>query len=146
MIRLNLFFTDKDLLSRFQSGFRGGFSTDTCLIYLTDFIRKETDQGNYVGMLLLDLQKAFDTMDHSILIMKLSSTGLGKDIVRWFSSYLSDRQQLVDISGTFSSSATVTCGVPQGSILGPLFFLIYVNDMPAVIKNKLLLYADDSAI
>ena len=67
-----------------------------CLIYLTDFIRKETDQGNYVGMLLLDLQKAFDTVDHSILIMKLSSSGLGKDIVRWLSSYLSDRQQLVN--------------------------------------------------
>jgi hypothetical protein len=140
------YFTDKDLLYKFQSGFRRGFSTDTCLIYLTDFIRKETDQGNYVGMLLLDLQKAFDTVDHSILIMKLSASGLGKNIVRWFSSYLSDRQQLVDISGTFSSTATVTCGVPQGSILGPLLFLIYVNDMSALIKNKLLLYADDSAI
>jgi len=92
-------------------------------------------------MLLLDLQKAVDTVDHSIFIMKLSSSGLGKDIVRWFSSYLSDRQQIVDISGTFSSTATVTCGVPQGSILGPLLFLIYVNDMSAVIKNKLLLYA-----
>jgi len=78
--------------------------------------------------------------------MKLSSSGLGKGIVRWFSSYLSDRQQIVDISGTFSSTATVTCGVPQGSIIGPLLFLIYVNDMSAVIKNKLLLYADDSAI
>ena len=78
--------------------------------------------------------------------MKLQASGLGNDIFRWFGSYLSDRQQLVGVSGTHSTSASVTCGVPQGFILGPLLFLIYFNDMSAVVKNKLLLYADDSGI
>ena len=120
------------LLYEFQSGFRGGFSTDTCLIHLTDFIRYEMDKGNIVGMILLDLQKAFDTVDHSILHMKLQASGLGNDILRWFGSYLSDRQQLDDVSGTHSTSASVTSGVP----LGPLLFLIYVNDMSAVVKTN----------
>jgi len=135
-----------ELLFKFQSGFRCGFSTDTWLIHLTDFIRLETNKGDLVGMILLDLQKAFDTVDHSILLIKLKALGLGDDIMNWFSSYLSDRQQLVDVSGTKSTTANITCGVPQGSILGPLLFLIYVNDMSSATKNKLLLYADDSCI
>ena len=117
-----------------QSGFRRGFSTDTCLIHLSDYIRIERDRGNLVGMVLLDLQKAFDTVDHSILHMKLKSIGLGSGVLAWFKSYLSDRQQQVNIAGVSSSTKTVTCGVPQGSILGPLLFLIYVNDMSAVVK------------
>jgi hypothetical protein len=144
--QIETYLKDKQLLYDLQSGFRTGFSTDTCLIHLSDYIRFEMDKGHIVGMVLLDLQKAFDTVDHSILMYKLKSLGLGQDIIRWFYSYLSNRQQLVDISGTRSSSRKVTCGVPQGSILGPLLFLIYVNDMSAVVKNKLLLYADDSAI
>ena len=136
----------KQLLYDFQSGFRHGFSTDTCLVNLTDFIRLQMDKGHLVGMLLLDLQKAFGTVNHSILLMKLQAIGLSNSALSWFRSYLSDRQQLVEISGTRSSSKRISCGVPQGSILGPLLFLIYVNDMSAVVKNKLLLYADDSAI
>ena len=104
------------------------------------------DKGNIVDIILLHLQKVFDTVDHSILLMKLESSGLGLDVTTWFKSYLSDRQQLIDVSGTFSSSSGINCGVSQGSILGPLLFLIYVNDMSAVVKNKLLLYADDSGI
>ena len=144
--QVDTYFKDNHLFYEFQSGFRRGFSTDTCLIYLTDFIKLEIDKGNVVGMVLLDLQKAFDTVNHSILLMKLKACGLGNDICNWFASYLTDRQQLVDVSGIFSSKATITCGVPQGSILGPLLFLIYVNDMPAAAKSKILLYADDSAI
>ena len=104
------------------------------------------NKGNAVGMVLLDLQKAFDTVDHSILLAKFEAMGLSNDVVKWFQSYLSCRQQLVDVAGTFSSCENITCGVPQGSILGPLLFLIYVNDMSGVIGNKLLLNADDSAI
>ena len=80
------------------------------------------DQGHFVGMVLLDLKIAFDTVDHGILIMKLTSLGLSQDVSRWFRAYLSDRQQLVDVSGTISSHANISCGVPQGSILGPLLF------------------------
>ena len=97
-------------------------------------------------MVLLDLQKAFDTLDHGVLLMKLEAIGLDADGLRWFRSYLSDRAQLVDVYGTCSSFANVTCGVPQGSILGPLLFLIYVNDMAGAINEKILLYADDTAI
>jgi len=78
--------------------------------------------------------------------MKLKAMGFSTSAVRWFSSYLSDRLQLVDVTGEHSTEAGITCGVPQGSILGPLLFLIYVNDMPGTVKHKLLLYADDSAI
>lgn len=144
--QLETYLDERKLLYNLQSGFRPRFSTDTCLIHLTDFIKFQMDKGNVVGMVLLDLQKAFDTVVHSILLTKLEALGLSNDAVRWFRSYLSDRQQLVDVSGTFSSCEDISCGVPQGSILGPLLFLIYVNDMSGVVENKLLLYADDSAI
>ena len=144
--QLEQYLSENSILYELQSGFRHGFSTDSCLIHLTDFIRFQMDKGNLVGMILLDLKKTFDTVNHSIFLMKLKAIGLSESPVRWFSSYLSDRRQLVDLSGTYSSPGTISCGVPQGSILGPLLFLIYVNDMSAVVENKLLLYADDSAI
>jgi hypothetical protein len=104
------------------------------------------DRGNYTGMVMLDLQKAFDTVDHSILVQKLESIGVNLNSRSWFTSYLCERKQLVDINGTTSDQANISCGVPQGSILGPLLFLIYVNDMKGSVNSELLLYADDSAI
>ena len=103
-------------------------------------------QVGHIGMVILDLQKAFDTVNHKILISKLRAMGVGQAALKWFDSYLGGREQTVEISGVFSEFRTVTCGVPQGSILGPLLFLIYVNDMKAAVKCKLLLYADDSAL
>ena len=97
-------------------------------------------------MVLLDLQKAFDTVDHCILINKLQALGFDTCSREWFRSYLTNRKQLVDIAGTLSPFQNVTCGVPQGSILGPLLFLVYVNDMCSAVNCKLLLYADDSAL
>ena len=84
--------------------------------------------------------------DHCILLHKLVAMGFGHVSVEWFRAYLSNRAQIVDISGTHSSLASIKCGVPQGSILGPLLFLLYVNDMQGAVLCKLLLYADDSAI
>ena len=109
-----------------------------------DYIRMLKSKGNYVGMVLLDLQKAFDTVDHEILCNKLEAMGI--NFTKWFKSYWGGIQQIVIANETRSDPGTVNCGVPQGSILGPLLFLCYVNDMPLSVKCKLLLYADDSAL
>jgi exonuclease III len=142
--QLSDYLKSKNLLYEFQSGFRGRYSTDTCLIDLMDFIKAEMSKGSYVGMILIDLQKAFDTVDHGILCRKLAAMGIGS--VNWFRSYLSDRAQCVGVNGTQSDFLEVTCGVPQGSILGPILFLCYINDMPISLRCRLALYADDSAL
>ena len=129
-----------------QSGFRQNFSTDSCLIHLSDYILNNQDKGEYTGMVVIDLQKAFDTVNHKILLSKLQALGLDQVAIKWFASYLEDRQQIVQIGDTHSDSCSIKCGVPQGSKLGPLLFLIYVNDMRAAVSCKLLLYADDSAL
>ena len=123
---------DKNILYEFQSGFRASYSTDTCLINLQDGIRIDISQGKYAGMVLMDLQKAFDTVDHDILLEKLDSMGF--DNHKWFESYLKGRKQMVVANDVSSETGTVTCGVPQGSILGPLLFLCYVNNMPISVK------------
>ena len=142
--QLDQYLNKNKILYSHQSGFRKGHSTDTCLINLMDYIHKSISEGDYVGMVLLDLQKAFDTVDHYILCKKLELMGVG--CVQWFRSYLSNRKQITAINNTKSSFGTVTCGVPQGSILGPLLFLCYINDMPLSVKCKLYLYADDSTL
>ena len=142
--QLSSYLEKRGLLFENQSGFRGGYSTDSCLIGLTDFIKGEISRGNLVGMVLIDLQKAFDTVDHTILSEKLRSIGVVS--TAWFDSYLENRRQCVDVSGTRSEFLPVTCGVPQGSILGPLLFLVYINDMNISLTCRLSLYADDSAL
>ena len=141
-----MYLSDNNLIYNLQSGFRGSYSTDTCLIYLTDFIRSQMADGKYTGMVLLDLQKAFDTVEHDILCSKLQALGIHIDSVKWFKSYLSDRQQIVSVNQVESKPMNISCGVPQGSILGPLLFLCYVNDMSSSVNCNLLLYADDSAL
>ena len=144
--QINNYLAEQKLLFEFQSGFRTSHSTDTCLLYLTDYIKREVDSGKYCGMVMLDLQKAFDTVNHSILLSKLRAIGFDSTAIKWMKSYLEGREQVVDINGTLSSSLTVSCGVPQGSILGPLLFLLYINDMNAACNCKLFLFADDSAL
>ena len=95
-------------------------------------------------MVLIDLRKAFDTVNFEILLLKLKAMGIKS--TDWFRSYLTGRRQCVSVNGTDSSFLDVTCGVPQGSILGPILFLCYINDMSASLRCKLSLYADDSAL
>ena len=97
-------------------------------------------------MLLLYLQKAFDTVNHDILLSKLRSIGSDTRTVEWFRSYLTKRTHVTDINGTISSETIITCGVPQGSIFGPLLFNLYINDMQNSVSCKLMLYADDSIL
>jgi len=110
-----------------------------------DDIYQQLDSGNIVIGIYLDLQKAFDTVDHSILLAKLYNYGVCGNVYNWFKDYLYDRQQFVSIKGIDSDTASVLYGVPQGSILGTLLFLIYVNDIYSCINNATVkLFADDT--
>ena len=97
-------------------------------------------------MILIDLQKAFDTIGHEILLQKLRAIKFSQSTIKWFKSCLSERIFLVNIENKLSDFGKISCGLPQGSILGPLLFLIYVNDTPQAVTSTLLLYADDSCI
>ena len=105
---------------------------------------KACDKGLVTGMILVDLQKAFDTIDDDILFKKLSAFGFSNHTFVWFKSYLSNRSFSVNVENCYSGPSNITYGVQQGSILGPLLFLIYVNDMPQAVKSNLLVYVDDS--
>ena len=143
-VQLSEYLCKRNLMYEHQSGFRGAYSTETCLLGLTDYIKGEMGRGNLVGLVLMDLQKAFDTVNHGIILDKLSSMGVAS--TSWFKSYLSGRSQCVEVDGERSYFESITCGVPQGSILGPLLFLVYVNDMHLSVGCHLSLYADDSAL
>ena len=105
------------------------------------------DKGMMTGVVFLDLKKAFDTVDHSILLNKLISFNLGINTRLWFKSYLEDRKQSVKNGGIKSSYLPVTHGVPQGSILGPLLFILYINDLHTFLNEcHISLYADDTAL
>ena len=134
----------KGIIFDYQSGFRSGFSTDTCLINLSDHVRSEISKGNFVGMVMIDLRKAFDTVDFDVLLAKLKVMGVKN--TDWFRSYLTGRRQCVNVGGVESSFLDMECGVPQGSILGPILFLCYINDMSASLDCRLSLYADDSTL
>jgi len=144
--QLHKYVTDFNIMYKFQSGFRSDFSTDTCLSYLHNKILRGMDEGKYTGMILIDLQKAFDTVDHEILLSKIKHIGLSVEAIGWIKSYLADRAAFVEIEGEKSSNRDVKCGVPQGSILGPLLFSLYINDMSQAVSCELLLYADDSCL
>ena len=140
------FLDENKILYKFQSGFRRNFSTDSYLSYLSNKIASGFESGLHTGMILTDLQKAFDTIDHEILINKLEFLGFSKNVILWFELYLSIRKFKVNLDKTFSEPGKLLCGVPQGSILGPFLFLPYIDDMPRAVKCELLLYADDTCL
>ena len=140
------YLNDHDIIYNCQSGFREIHSTDYVLSFLNDKILKGFDKGVYTGMISIDLRKAFDTIDHEILLRKMIYLGFSVSVIKWFKDYLSNRTFLVNVNDSFSNPGNLLCGVPQGSILGPLLFLLYVNDMKQAVQSDLLLYADDSCI
>ena len=118
----------------FQFGFRQKYSTSDALMYLTDKIREQLEVGNFARRIFVDLQKAFDTVDHDIVIQKLNHCGIRGVAHYWLSSYFQNRLQYVSINGFNSNLEHIYCGISQGSILGPLSFLIYVNNINRAIR------------
>ena len=141
------FVDDNNVLYDYQYGFRHSHSTQQAIITLIDRISKSLDKGDIAIIILLDLKKAFDTVDHRILLRKLYAYGIRGTLLKWFESYLTGRTQYVAFNGTNSDTHYVKCGVPQGSILGPLLFILYMNDICSVSKLLFtLLYADDTCV
>lgn len=130
-----------------QFGFRPNFSTEAALIEITDFMKQSIDCGLFAAAIFVDLTKAFDSITHDILFSKLESLGVCGPTLALLQSYLADRLQAVECSGILSEYKTVNIGVPQGSILGPLLFLLFINDLPSCLNfSKCMLYADDTTV
>ena len=146
-LQLYEYLIDNGLLTDKQFGFRPKRSAVTALACFADEVLGDMERGKMCGAVFLDLSKAFDTVDHKILLSKLESIGVSPDALRWFKSYLSNRAQRTSCGNELSDALPITCGVPQGSILGPLLFIIYVNDLPSVPKHcNISLYADDTVL
>ena len=145
--RLHRFLEIHKVLYSLQFGFQENHSIDHALVSLTEAVRSTLDNKRLGCGIFIDLQKAFDTVNHRILLSKLEHYGIRGCALEWFRSYLSDRKQYVSVNGSNSNLLSITCGVPQGSVLGPLLFLIYINDLPNVSKKlTFYLFADDTNI
>ena len=133
-----------------QSAYKQFHSTETALLKVHNDINLNIDNGKVTALTLLDLSAAFDTIDHNILITRLSTWyGISGTALSWFTSYLTDRQQAIKIGNCFSDMLPTSCGVPQGSVLGPLLFTLYTTPLSSVIQGHNLdhhLYADDTQI
>ena len=140
------FLNSENLLHTYKPGFRRKHSTDFCLSDLNNKILEGFDKGMLTSLILIHLQKVFDAIDHDVQLQKLYAIGFLKHTSNWFKSYLSNRSFLVNLGNNFSQSASVSCRVLQGSILGSLLFLVYVHDMSQAVKCHSFLYVDDSCL
>ena len=145
--QLSQYLNHNNILSPVQSGFRQHFSTTTALLKFTNDVLLSSGNGLLTGAIFIDLSKAFDVVDHYLLLDKLYSIGLQRNALLWFNAYLHNRRQCVALQGTQSDYLIVEKGVPQGSTLGPLLFSIFINDLPdTCLQSQVQLYADDTVI
>ena len=140
------FFTDNNLFSNSQHGFIGGRSTTTQLLAYLDLCTEAYANGETIDCIYLDFAKAFDTVPHKRLLSKLKSWGINGNVLRWIHAFLSNRSQTVKVNGAKSESAPVVSGIPQGSVLGPILFVIFINDLPDSIVSGSFLFADDTKL
>ena len=138
--------TVNKLFSTQQFGFIKGRCTVLQLLNVTDSWTKVLDRGESVDVVYLDFTKAFDTVPHKRLLGKLISYGIEYYTVRWTQAFLSDRGQQVNVNGTNSEWANITSGIPQGSVLGPILFVLYINDLPDNIVSNVYMFADDTKV
>ena len=117
------------------------------MLNITEHWKMALDSGKIVGILLIDFKKAFDSVNHTILMSKIQGVGLAGEVYEWLDDYLINRQQFTDLNGVYSSTRTVKYGVPQGSLLGPRLFTIYVDDLPDnVSEGWVFMFADDTML
>ena len=139
-------FDKHDLLYDLQHGFREKRSCDTQLTMLFEDLARNTSVGKQTDLILLDFSKAFDKVNHTKLIWKLHQYGIRGNALSWIRAFLCNRLQTVVIEGEESGSVPVSSGVPQGSVLGPILFLVFINDLPEKLSLQVRLFADDTAV
>jgi hypothetical protein len=143
-IKLTNFLQLNKLLHKNQFGFQQNLSTEHNLLKVFNFIGNALNKGNYCVGIFLDLRKAFDTVSHDILLKKLDKLGIKNVALNWFKSYLDSCTQRVEVNGHLSDVLCITCGVFQGSVLGPLLFLCYINYIFSATDLATFLFADDT--
>lgn len=149
--QLNMYLSSNGLLCEsFESAYRPHHSCETALLRVSNDILQSLDNRQCVAMLFLDLSASFDTVDHSILLHRLRyKFGITGNALRWFTSYLSNRSQFVSIDGVSSDSLLLSCGVPQGSVLGPILYLLYTSPVADILRKHKMsfhFYTDDTQI
>ena len=145
--RVYSFLEKNNLIFKRQFGFRSGYSSNHTIVNLVESIEMYIDNDNYVCSVFIDLEKAFDTVDHQILLQKLYHYGIRGLAHNWFQSYLFNRQQFVFISGSSSELMSIKCGVPQRSTVGRVLFLLYINDLNYVFSKAITThFVDDTRL
>ena len=145
--QMNDFLETNKIITNAQHGFRAGHSTETALITLTDNIVQSFESKKVVLTVFLDFKRAFETIDRNILLNKLEKYNFSKETIEWFKNFLSDRKQTVKINGEYSDLVVVDLGVPQGSKIANILFILYVNDLVEHLRNcSVIMYADDTSI